>query len=79
MNNRSVGYDGPARRSRNQNRTKHYHHEVIHDLTLATEHENTDLRHAGMDAASRYEDAPETSMSTWIPALHAGMTNRGVV
>jgi len=39
------------------------------------EHENADLRHAGMD--SRHpdsQDAPETSMSAWIPALHAGMT-----
>jgi hypothetical protein len=44
-------------------------------LRSPTEHENADRRHAGMDGrhpGSR--DAPETSMSIWIPALHAGMT-----
>ena len=39
------------------------------------EHENADLRHAGMDSRHQgCQDAPETSMSIWIPALHAGMT-----
>jgi hypothetical protein len=45
---------------------------MFHELT---EHKNADLRHTGMDC--RYpslQDAPETSMSAWIPALHAGMT-----
>jgi hypothetical protein len=40
-----------------------------------TEHKNGDFRHAGMDC--RYpgsQERPETSMSAWISALHAGMT-----
>jgi hypothetical protein len=40
-----------------------------------TENENADsvmpARIAGIQAC---KDAPETSMLTWIPALHAGMT-----
>jgi hypothetical protein len=44
-------------------------------LRSPTEHENADLRHAGMDGRHPGErDAPETSMSIWIPALHTGMT-----
>jgi hypothetical protein len=44
-------------------------------LRSPAEHENADLRHAGMDCRHPgAQDAPETSMSTWIPALHAGMT-----
>jgi muconate cycloisomerase len=46
---------------------------VINDLTLPTVHENADHRHAGMDSRLA-RMLPETSMSAWIPALHAGMT-----
>jgi hypothetical protein len=36
---------------------------------------NGALRHAGMDCWHLgSQDAPETSMSVWIPALHTGMT-----
>jgi hypothetical protein len=39
------------------------------------EHDNADLRDAGMDRRHpRSQDAPETSTSTWIAALHAGTT-----
>ena len=44
-----------------------------YDLTYPNA--NADLRHAGMDCRHPgSQDAPETSMSIWIPALHAGMT-----
>src|SRR4030095_8852806 len=44
-------------------------------LRSPTEDGNADLRHAGMDCRHpNSQDAPETSMSGWIPALHAGMT-----
>jgi hypothetical protein len=44
-------------------------------LRLPTEDKNADLCHAGMDCRHPdSQDAPETSMSNWIPALHAGMT-----
>ncbi len=47
----------------------------VMSLRSPPEHENADLRHAGMDCRHPgSQDAPETSMSTWIPALHAGMT-----
>jgi hypothetical protein len=49
-------------------------------LHSPTEDEDADLRHAGMDGRHLgSQDAPETSMSVWIPALHAGMTSRGVL
>ena len=41
-------------------------------LRSPTENENADLRHAAGIQVS--QDAPETSMSIWIPALDAGMT-----
>jgi len=45
-------------------------------LRSPTEDENGDLRHANMDP--RHPDSQDasgkTSMSGWIPALHAGMT-----
>jgi hypothetical protein len=40
-------------------------------LRSLAEHENADHRHAGMDCR---HPSPETSMSIWIPAFHAGMT-----
>jgi hypothetical protein len=44
-------------------------------LHAPTEDENGELRHAGMDGRHPdAQDAPETSMSAWIPALHAGTT-----
>jgi hypothetical protein len=44
-------------------------------LRSPTEHENGELGHAGMDGRHPgVQDASETSMSAWIPALHAGMT-----
>ena len=44
-------------------------------LRSPTEHENRDLRHAGMDSGIQIcRMRPETSVSAWIPALHAGMT-----
>jgi hypothetical protein len=48
-------------------------------LRLPTEDGNADLRHAAMDCRPDSQDAPETSMSGWIPALHAGMTQSKVV
>src|SRR5438034_10089985 len=50
-------------------------------LRSPTENEKWRVRHAGMD--SRHPGSqgcfPETSMSAWIPALHAGMTqSRGL-
>ena len=48
-------------------------------LRLPREHENADFRHAGMDCRHQVRRMPpETSMSAWIPALHAGMTMRGM-
>jgi hypothetical protein len=42
---------------------------------LPTENENAELRHAGMDGRHQARRMRlVTSMSTWIPALHAGMT-----
>ena len=41
-------------------------------LRSPTEHENGVFRHAGIHQVRRMH--PETSMSAWIPALHAGMT-----
>jgi hypothetical protein len=40
-------------------------------LRSPTEPEKADFRHAGMDCRM---DASGASMSIWIPALHAGMT-----
>jgi hypothetical protein len=45
-------------------------HEVIHERRSSSKNENADLRHAGMDwRHPDSQDAPETSMSAWIPAL----------
>jgi hypothetical protein len=44
-------------------------------LRTPTEDENGELRHAGMDGRHPgVQDASGASMSAWIPALHAGMT-----
>src|SRR5215467_14122240 len=54
-----------ARRATNER----CHREVIYDLTHGRRGWNTDDRHAGMDCRHPgSQDAPETSMSAWVPA-----------
>jgi hypothetical protein len=51
------------------------HHEVIHDLHSLTRNENEELvMPAWMAGIQDPRMRPETSVSPWIPALHAGMT-----
>ena len=52
------------------------HHEVIHDLTLAYRNMKMEsfVMPAWMAGIQVRRMRPETSMSAWIPALHAGMT-----
>jgi hypothetical protein len=49
--------------------------EVIHELTLAHKHENEDFVMPAWRAGIQDRwMRPETSVSGWIPAFHAGMT-----